>query len=157
VKYNAIIFHLSGDTSRLIDVRMTQALVDDANACRRKMDNATTLIDGLSGERARWTEASKSFEAETGKLVGDVLLATGFLSYSGPFNQEFRTQMMMNWKTQLRCRNIPFSSVSLCNCLSDKLSSKKLSFKAARRSLYMYFTPVISVYGVTASFSVIHN
>jgi len=77
------------------------------------MDNATTLIDGLSGERARWTKESKSFEAEIGRLVGDVLLATGFLSYAGPFNQEFRTQMMANWKTQLRRKNIPFSNVSV--------------------------------------------
>lgn len=90
-----------------------QTLVDDANACRRKMDNATALIDGLSGERARWTEASKSFEAQTGRLVGDVLLATGFLSYTGPFNQEFRSQMMTNWKTQLQRKSIPFSGVSI--------------------------------------------
>jgi len=101
-------------------------LVDDANACRRKMDNATTLIDGLSGERVRWTEASKRFEAETGRLVGDVLLATGFLSYTGPFNQEFRTQMMINWKTQLRRKNIPFSSVSAYNCFSNRTSSDKI-------------------------------
>jgi len=100
--------------------------VDDANACRRKMDNATTLIDGLSGERVRWTEASKGFQAETSRLVGDVLLATGFLSYAGPFNQEFRTQMMMNWKTQLRRKNIPFSSVSAYNFFSDRTISDKV-------------------------------
>jgi len=87
--------------------------VEDANACRRKMDNATALIDGLSGERVRWTEASHSFEAQTARLVGDVLLATGFLSYSGPFNQEFRAQMITSWKTQLRRKNIPFSGVSV--------------------------------------------
>lgn len=87
--------------------------MDDANACRRKMDNATALIDGLSGERRRWTDASESFEAQTARLVGDVLLATGFLSYSGPFNQEFRSQMMTSWKTQLRRKSIPFSDVSV--------------------------------------------
>ena len=80
------------------------------------MNNATTLIDGLSGERVRWTEASKGFEAETGRLVGDVLLATGFLSYAGPFNQEFRNTMMKNWKTELRRKNIPFTGVSTATC-----------------------------------------
>ena len=100
-----------------VNTDIFQILVDDANACRRKMDNATALIDGLSGERVRWTEASKSFEAETARLVGDVLLATGFLSYTGPFNQEFRSQMMTNWKTQLRRKNIPFSGVSVVTVL----------------------------------------
>jgi len=110
-------WRLVGQLDWIISLNWLQTLVDDADACRRKMDNATTLIDGLSGERVRWTEASRSFEAETGRLVGDVLLATGFLSYTGPFNQEFRTQMMTNWKTQLRRRSIPFSSVSDCSCL----------------------------------------
>lgn len=90
----------------------SQVLVDDANACRRKMNNATALIDGLSGERIRWTEASKGFEAQIGRLVGDVLLATGFLSYAGPFNQEFRNSTMSVWKKQLTRNHIPFSDVS---------------------------------------------
>ncbi len=85
--------------------------MDDAEATRRKMNNATALIEGLSGERVRWTEASKGFEAQTHQLVGDVLLATGFLSYSGPFNQEFRTLMMKNWKKELVHHKIPFSEV----------------------------------------------
>lgn len=89
-----------------------QALLDDAEACRRKMTNATALIEGLSGERVRWTEASKGFEAQTQRLVGDVLLATGFLSYTGPFNQEFRTLMIKNWKKELVQNKIPFSDVS---------------------------------------------
>ncbi len=77
------------------------------------MTNATALIDGLSGEKIRWTEASKSFEAQTQRLVGDVLLATGFLSYTGPFNQEFRTLMLKNWKKELVQNRIPFSDVRL--------------------------------------------
>ncbi|CAF0945608.1 unnamed protein product [Adineta steineri] len=86
-----------------------QALLADAEACRRKMHNASALIDGLSGERVRWTEASKGFEAQTGRLVGDVLLATGFLSYTGPFNQEFRTLLIKQWRTDMNRRKIPYS------------------------------------------------
>jgi len=86
--------------------------MDDAESCRRKMTNATALIDGLSGEKVRWTEASKNFEAQITRLVGDVLLATGFLSYNGPFNQEFRNLMLRNWKKELVTNRIPFSEVS---------------------------------------------
>lgn len=60
-----------------------QMLLDDAEACRRKMNNATALINGLSDEKIRWTEASRGFDAELQRLVGNVLLATGFLSYTG--------------------------------------------------------------------------
>ncbi|XP_064627182.1 dynein axonemal heavy chain 5-like isoform X2 [Lineus longissimus] len=86
-----------------------QTLLEDAEACRRKMNNATALIEGLSGERVRWTEASRSFESQIQRLVGDVLLATGFLSYSGPFNQEFRSLMLKNWKKEMIQNKIPFS------------------------------------------------
>ena len=75
------------------------------------MNNATTLIDGLSEERVRWTEAMKGFEAQIGRLVGDVLLATGFLSYAGPFNQEFRNMLLRNWKREMTKKSIPFSDV----------------------------------------------
>jgi len=75
------------------------------------MNNASALIDGLSGERIRWTEASKGFEAQTNRLVGDVLLATGFLSYTGPFNQEFRTILIKQWRSDMIKRKVPFSEV----------------------------------------------
>lgn len=42
-------------------------------------------------------------------MVGDVLLATGFLSYSGPFNQAFRIRLRSNWQSELKRRRIPFT------------------------------------------------
>ncbi|XP_025115342.1 dynein heavy chain 5, axonemal-like isoform X3 [Pomacea canaliculata] len=87
-----------------------QALMDDAETCRRKMTAASTLINGLAGEKERWTEQSKEFKAQIGRLVGDVLICTGFLSYSGPFNQDFRLLLSRNWMKELKNRKIPVSS-----------------------------------------------
>jgi dynein heavy chain len=97
-----------------------QSLLDDANLCRKKMQNASALIDGLSGEKIRWTEASKQFEAQINRLIGDVLLCTGFLSYSGPFNQEFRNLILKNWRTECQKRKIPISDdLNLITMLVD--------------------------------------
>ena len=43
-------------------------------------------------------------------LPGDTVLACAFLSYSGPFNQEFRHKLMARWKAILKEKSIPFNS-----------------------------------------------
>uniref|UniRef100_A0A8C5X2W6 Dynein axonemal heavy chain 5 n=1 Tax=Malurus cyaneus samueli TaxID=2593467 RepID=A0A8C5X2W6_9PASS len=86
-----------------------QALLDDAEMCRRKMNNATALIEGLGGEKLRWTASSKNFQNQITDLVGNVLLATGFLSYSGPFNQEYRNLLLQLWKKEMNNSKIPYS------------------------------------------------
>nr|XP_006825999.1 PREDICTED: dynein heavy chain 5, axonemal [Saccoglossus kowalevskii] len=97
-----------------------QALLNDAENCRRKMSNATALIEGLGGEKVRWTAASKMFSDQINRLVGDVLLATGFLSYTGPFNQDFRNQLQKTWKREMVSSKIPFSDdINLVSMLSD--------------------------------------
>ncbi|XP_008293860.1 dynein heavy chain 5, axonemal [Stegastes partitus] len=86
-----------------------QDLQDDAQTCRRKMSNATALIDGLGGEKVRWTDSSAGFQTQIRNLVGDVLLSTGFLSYAGPFNQEYRRLLLELWKKDMEDKRIPFS------------------------------------------------
>lgn len=54
------------------------------------------------------------------RAAGDVLLATAFLSYSGPFNQEFRNLLLGDWKRELRQRHIPFgNNLNLTELLID--------------------------------------
>ena len=71
-----------------------QAIEDNANKTRRKMEMATQLIDGLSGERQRWKEDSKKFADEIKRLVGDCASASAFISYCGPFNQAYRDMII---------------------------------------------------------------
>ena len=54
------------------------------------------------------------------RLVGDVLLASGFLSYCGPFNQDFRSLLLDAWKKELSSRGIPHSeNLNLLDMLTD--------------------------------------
>ncbi|KPI94919.1 Dynein heavy chain 8, axonemal [Papilio xuthus] len=99
---------------------LKQAVLDDAAKCQQKMDAATALINGLSGERVRWTEQSTLFKAQIERLVGDILFLTGFLSYSGPFNQEYRNLLVSNWLSELLRRKVPVSmSLSITEELTD--------------------------------------
>ncbi|XP_075719889.1 dynein axonemal heavy chain 8 [Rhinoderma darwinii] len=97
-------------------------LLSKAELCRKKIETASALIDGLSGEKIRWTEQSRAFKAQVNRLVGDVLMVTAFLSYCGPFNQTFRNLLLKDiWGKEIRSRNIPISgNLSIVSMLVDQ-------------------------------------
>lgn len=49
-------------------------ITDDAEACKRRMNAASALIGGLGGEKERWTEQSKMFQAQLTKYTHNILL-----------------------------------------------------------------------------------
>uniref|UniRef100_UPI00358ECCF5 dynein axonemal heavy chain 8 n=1 Tax=Myxine glutinosa TaxID=7769 RepID=UPI00358ECCF5 len=99
-----------------------QDLLDVAATCQKRMQTSSVLIDGLSGEKVRWTQQSKVLKEQIERLVGDVLLATGFLSYCGPFNQAFRNVLLKDiWEQELKKRRIPFTDdIGLIAMLTDQ-------------------------------------
>lgn len=98
-----------------------RAIEENATKTRQKMEQATALINGLSGERARWTDDRKAFASTKSKLVGDCALACAFVSYCGPFNQEFRDSMVQaKFANDLVARGIPVSDdIDLTSFLVD--------------------------------------
>jgi dynein heavy chain, axonemal len=104
-------------------------LLDDANNCRQKMETASNMINGLSDEKERWTDQSKEFRLQIGRLVGDVLVCTGFLSYMGPFNQDFRNLLNREWQKLLRDKEIPYSpTINVIEYLADSTTVKCIYF-----------------------------
>ena len=85
------------------------------------MQQATDLIGGLAGERKRWTEDSAKFDATKTALVGDVAVGCAFVSYCGPFNQEFRDYIVEKKLTaDLRKKDVPCSpSLDVISLLVD--------------------------------------
>ena len=107
-------------------VKEKQHLTQEAEVCRRKMSAASTLINGLSGEKMRWTMQSKAFKEQLTRLVGDALLSCAFLSYSGPFNQEFRQSLLQTWKGLLKNRNISYTNnIDVVNMLVESIETSE--------------------------------
>ncbi|XP_014480405.1 PREDICTED: dynein heavy chain 8, axonemal [Dinoponera quadriceps] len=97
-----------------------QIIVDQAAACQAKMDVASAMIEGLSGEKMRWTEQVAMFKLEIDRLVGNMLVLTAFLSYCGPFNQEFRVLLQRKWFDFIQERKIPISvTINVVGALTD--------------------------------------
>jgi dynein heavy chain len=85
-----------------------RAIEQGAMATKKRMEQATSLIDGLAGERKRWTEDSERFAHTKLSLVGDCALGSAFVSYAGPFSQEFRAKLVFGLlMADLKERDIP--------------------------------------------------
>lgn len=81
-----------------------------AEKTETKAKLADRLINGLSGENKRWNETIKIFDVQAGKLVGDVLLSSSFVSYCGPFNMAFRVDLAQEkWLKDLVDRKVPMT------------------------------------------------
>lgn len=47
---------------------------------------AETLLGGLGGEKSRWCQIANQLNDSLVNVVGDVLIAAGFVTYLGYFN-----------------------------------------------------------------------
>ena len=70
---------------------------DTAKATADKMIAATNLINSLGGEKERWIEDQLHFEDQRMRLIGDAAMATAFVSYCGPFNQQYRKKILSEY------------------------------------------------------------
>ena len=82
-----------------------------AEKTQRKADLADRLVNGLAGENKRWGESIQEMSVSYSKLVGDVLVASSFVSYAGAFNAKFRKSLVHNkWLPDLVEREIPMTA-----------------------------------------------
>ena len=58
------------------------------------LDRATKLLDGVAEKRTIWDLTSKEIQDNLDRLLGNSLLACGFLSYLGPFLSNYRDEIV---------------------------------------------------------------
>jgi dynein heavy chain len=71
-----------------------EAAEAEAFKCEQKLDLAQRLVNALGSESVRWASSIVDLEANIKVIIGDVLLASAFVSYVGPFNKKFRNEIM---------------------------------------------------------------
>ena len=98
-----------------------RSIEENAMNTKKRMEQATSLIQGLSGEQRRWKNDREEFADIKMRLVGDCALACAFVSYCGPLNQDFRHYLITSRLTaDLKEREIPLTaSLDLTDFLAD--------------------------------------
>ncbi|KAJ1520032.1 hypothetical protein ONE63_004262 [Megalurothrips usitatus] len=86
-----------------------QALQDDVALCESKLERANKLINGLGGEKARWSQAAKSLQANYDCLAGDILVSCGVIAYLSTFTTPFRVEAVAKWRDHVIGLHIPSS------------------------------------------------
>ena len=99
-----------------LNVQFTEAngeltqLQQEASLMSKRLNAASKLIDGLTGERSRWNLDVKVLEQQAIKLVGDCLIGSSFLSYCGAFTNDYRRDLITNkFLVDVQERKIPLS------------------------------------------------
>ena len=68
------------------------------------------MVVGLADEAKRWSETVKVLQVDEVNLVGNMILAAGYVSYVGPFTAKYRTNLLKRWMKFSMSKGIPFSS-----------------------------------------------
>ena len=86
----------------------TQAIKTEMETVQNKVERSISLLNNLSSEQERWELTSASFQDQMATLVGDCLLSSAFLAYSGFFDQKYRDALMSKWQGRLIDVSIKF-------------------------------------------------
>lgn len=103
----------------------TQAIKQEMERVKGKVDRSLTLLASLSEEKERWEAGSQTFEVQMGTIVGDVLLSSAFMAYGGYFDQAYRellvSKMLFPCKEghPVKCLTFPLFHPSLFPLLSS--------------------------------------
>lgn len=120
---------LSALEERFVEATDEKSKVEaEAAACQERLALAERLVGGLSSENTRWGNEIDRLK-ETGKtLVGDCMLAAGFVSYVGAFDQETRDHLWKNvWTRDLIVRGVPLTpGVDPVSLLSNDGNNAKM-------------------------------
>ena len=92
-------------------IKKGEELKRSSELTEQRLIRAEKLVSGLSSESKRWQESAKSLEGDLKNLVGNIMLAAGFVAYLGPFTLNYRNSLMEGWVSFARSQRVPVNPV----------------------------------------------
>ncbi|KAM4676017.1 dynein axonemal heavy chain 3-like [Discoglossus pictus] len=84
-----------------------RTLEENIELTKLKLVRAEKLINGLGGEKERWTNIALQLEDTYQNIVGDLLLSAAVVAYLGSFTPEFRQDILKEWFYMCKDKHIP--------------------------------------------------
>jgi len=110
-KLNAELSVLMAEYQEAMDTK-NQAIME-SEKCERKLNLAQRLVAALGSEQEKWAQSIIDLGEYLRLVIGDVLLASAFVSYVGPFNKTFRDIILNeNFVQFFKKNNIPMSEAA---------------------------------------------
>jgi dynein heavy chain, axonemal len=97
------------ETDLQANVAEKNRLMAEARATQDKLNKAEIIVDGLEGERGRWTQSIARFEAALENINGDTLLACAFMCYCGAFTADYRQMLWQSWLKEVKRVQLPLN------------------------------------------------
>merc|ERR1711871_1243887 len=107
-------------------VKKKDDLAFQVDLCGKKLDRAKSLIEGLGGEKTRWTQFQEELAIVYARLLGDVLISAGVMAYLGAFTSKYREDALTEWVTHCQEHEIPCSeSPTLSSTLGEPVKIRQ--------------------------------
>lgn len=81
----------------------------EEQACKDKLDLAKRFINALGSSSQRWESNIKEFDEKLSLIIGDILIASAFVSYCGPFPKKYRVGIKQSFVDFALSNHIPMS------------------------------------------------
>jgi dynein heavy chain, axonemal len=84
-------------------------LREEAEYLELKLDRADKLVTGLASEYTRWQSSIGKYNEALVMVTGDALIAAAFVSYAGPFETSYRTELLKQWAVSVTQQQLPLT------------------------------------------------
>lgn len=76
-------------------------LESEVKRCKRQVEAAEKLMDGLASEKISWKKRSEDLKVAAKTILGDTILASGIIAYLGAFPKDYREEAVGIWSKMI--------------------------------------------------------